>query len=190
MNLALPLAALLLGGGALFSLSRGGAVGDSSTREDMAEAKVTGSGIAAVLLSALGWLYTWGGAAVTTWSAAAALHAAGKAVVDCSLFASLALVKMGLRRTFKRYTAATLANACDPIAWGKQMPGDIAIYPGHVMIVLTAPDAHGDSSVIGASGGGSQTHGDDPNARVKTFKSAKYRGDFVTFGRLKATERG
>lgn len=189
----LPLGAALLGVGFLFSLSRGGAVGESSAREDMAEStkiSSSGTGIAGVLLAAVGWLYTWGGAAgLTTWAAAVALAGRGVGVVDCSLFASLALVKMGIRKTFKRYTAMSLANACDPIAWGDQQPGDVAIYPGHVMIVLTGPDGKGDSRVIGASGGGSSTHGDNPNARVKTFDSARYRKDFVCFGRLKTSER-
>jgi hypothetical protein len=189
----IPLGVALLAGGALFSLSRGGAVGESSQREDMAESttvSTAGTGGASVLLAAVGWLYLWGGAPVTTWAAAVALGAAGKGVVDCSLFCSLALVKLGIRKTFKRYTSGTLAAACDPVPFGKQRPGDVAIYPGHVMMVLSDPDAKGDSRVIGASGGGSKTRGDDPNARVKTFDSAKYRKDFVCFGRLKAAERG
>lgn len=175
----------------LFSKSRGGAVGENSMREDMPETSASGNvGAAAVLLDALGWLYTWGGAAgVTTWAAAKAIAAKGLGVVDCSLFVSLALVVMGIRKTFRRYTSGGLAAASDPIAWGKQVPGDIVYYPGHVMMVLSHPDANGDSQVIGASGGGSKTHGDNPNAKVKVFASMKYRKDFVCVMRLKASER-
>jgi len=191
---ALPIAAALLVGGLLFSVSRGGAVGENSAREDSVESSSTSygrTGIAGVLLAAVGWLYTWGGApGLTTWAAAVALAAQGKGVTDCSLFASLALVRMGLRKTFKRYTAATLANACDKVPEGQQRPGDIAIYPGHVMVVLSEPDANGVSRVIGASGGDHTTHGDNPNARVKVFDSARYRKDFICYGRLKAGERG
>jgi cell wall-associated NlpC family hydrolase len=162
-----------------------------SAREDSREGTVSASadyGVADPLLDALGWLYTWGGSP-RTWGDAEQLARAGRGVVDCSGFASLALVRMGLRKSYKRYTALTLANASDPVAWGKQQPGDIAVYPGHVMIVLSRPRSDGDSKVIGASGGGSKTRGNDPNARVKVFDSARYRKDFMTFGRLKATER-
>lgn len=172
------------------SQRKGGALGeDNSAREDMAESNPTstsGYGIAGVLLDALGWLYTWGGAAgVTTWAAAEAVAAKGKGVVDCSLFACLALVRMGVWKAFRRLTSRQIADACAPVVWGQQRPGDLVYYPGHVMVVLSYPRADGDSEVIGASGGGSSTHGDDPNARVKVFKSARYRRDFVTFMRPK-----
>ena len=192
MNAAPVVALVALAFAVLFSKSRGGAVGENSEREDMPEtSKVGNVGIASVLLDAVGWLYTWGGAAgAVTWAAAKAIAATGVGVVDCSLFVSLALHKLGIRKTFKRYTSRGLAAASDPIAWGKQVPGDIVYYPGHVMVVLSHPAASGDSQVIGASGGGSSTHGDNPNAKVKVFGSMKYRKDFVCVMRLKASERG
>lgn len=192
MNAAPIVAIVALAFAVLFSKSRGGAIGDDSQREDMADtSKITGTvGAASVLLEALGWLYTWGGAAgAVTWAGAKAIAATGVGVVDCSLFVSLALHKMGVRKTFKRYTSGSLAAACDPVTWGQQIPGDVVYYPGHVMSVLTHPDGGGDSQVIGASGGNSKTHGDNPNAKVKVFASMKYRKDFVCVMRLKASER-
>lgn len=175
----------------------GGRRSGNSAREDDVEGSAGGNmGKAAVLTELLGAPYYWGGHetdgadkddSVTTWEEALALLRAGATGwgLDCSLFANLALVKLRLWPAFKRKTAATLANDSNPVAWGEQRPGDLAYYPGHVMMVLTYPNAAGDSEVIGASGGGSTTFGNDPNARVKRFASAKYRSDFVTFMRPK-----
>lgn len=182
--------ALVYGLKGKLGVARGGST--TSQREDAMEATPKGSGYGAaqVLLAALGWLYTWGGhARAVTWDAALALGKTGVGVVDCSLFACLALAKLGRWPAgwgkVKHMTSSMLAYACDPVAWGHQVPGDLAYYPGHVMVVLSYPTMTGDSEVIGASGGGSSTHGDDPNARVKTFASARYRSDFVTFMRPK-----
>lgn len=192
-----PLALLALLGipVAAFLVTRGKAPDGAanSRREEMGESTSTSGsyGGAKGLLGALGWPYKFGGQAATpTW-------ARGPEGVDCSEFAALALHRMGLWPaswgSFRQIPARELANKwCDAVAWGKQRPGDLAYYPGHVMVVLSYPRSDGDSEVIGASGGDSDTQGYDPmgpgysaNARVKKFASARYRSDFVTFMRPK-----
>lgn len=191
---------LLVGGlaaaGAMLGKGGGRRSGNSAREDDVESAGGGNMGKAAVLTELLGAPYYWGGHetdgadkddSVTSWEEAVALLRAGATGwgLDCSLFANLALVKLRLWPSFRRKTAATLAADSNPVKWGEQRPGDLAYYPGHVMVVLTHPDDHGDSEVIGASGGGSGTFGNDPNARVKRFASAKYRSDFVTFMRPK-----
>jgi hypothetical protein len=81
--------------------------------------------------------------------------------------------------------AKALADGSTPVQLGSQRPGDLAYYPGHVMVVCGQAGAGGHSPVIGASGGTRTTLGQDPNARIKTFTSGAYRKDFVTYMRLK-----
>lgn len=108
--------------------------------------------------------------------------------VDCSGSVLMASVRVGIiPATWPDMSAAAIADACDPIPVGSQMPGDIAIYPGHVMFVYSYPRAEqgGHSAVWGARGGDSHTHGDNPNAYVGVYSSAKYNPSFVTYGRWK-----
>lgn len=132
------------------------------------------------VLASLGWPYFFGkGTPATKWSD-------GPNGVDCSGYAQMVLVKLGLlSATAGDRGAAALADDSDPIAVGEQRAGDMAYYPGHVMIVAGNPGSDGHSPVIGASGGDKLTLGNNPNAKVKLFDSALYRGDFVTYMRLK-----
>lgn len=142
----------------------------------------TGTSIA--LAQALGWPYWYGkGDPGTPWSD-------GPAGVDCSGFAQMGLVLLGeLSPAARDRGADTLAADSDPVAVGDQGIGDMAYYPGHVMLVASAPGPDGHSQVIGASGGGRTTLGGDPDARVKLFDTALYRSDFVTYMRLKEDQR-
>lgn len=189
----LLLAALALGGFALFG-GRGGRRNRrvaNSTREDMADSlDITVDSTSWALLSdAVGWPYWWGrGSPSTSWSD-------GAKGVDCSGFVQMALVRLGKLGSGQPDRGAMgLANhALEPIAVGKQLPGDVAVYPGHVMLVIGPPVGGGHSAVMGASGGHGAnlakgilpTLGDDPNAKVKTFSTALYRRDFVTYGRVR-----
>lgn len=110
--------------------------------------------------------------------------------LDCSGALQFFLVRLGiLSPDYPDRGSAQLAADADPIAWGSQQPGDFAVYPGHVMLVISAPDDQGDSAVFGASGGTEITKGDDPEAFVRGYSSALYRDDFVTFARLKDGKR-
>jgi cell wall-associated NlpC family hydrolase len=128
-----------------------------------------------------GWPYAWGGGAPSTpW-------ADGPKGVDCSGFVQMALVRLGyLDSGATDRGARALADGCVPVSLGEQEPGDLAYYPGHVMLVCGPPGQDGHAPVIGASGGTSDTHGDDPKAYVKVFDTGAYRRDFVTYMRLKA----
>lgn len=151
-------------------------------------------GIGQQLLPSVGWLYTWGGAPAT-WAEAMALAAAGQGVCDCSGYARVALRHLHLWPSAwgnGRPTTRIFADNCDPVPLGQQRPGDLAYYPGHVMVVLSYP--HPEllaSAVIGASGGREGTRGNNPNARVKIFPTHLYRRgrdgkqDFITFMRPK-----
>lgn len=127
------------------------------------------------LLATIGVPYAWGsGTPATPWPSDR---------YDCSGFAQGALVYLGLlRRAEPDRSAAALADACDPVELGHQRLGDLAFYGTggvhHVMVCL------GDGWVIGASGGGSETHGDDPRAHVQLHHYL-YRRDWVCFGRIK-----
>lgn len=129
---------------------------------------------------AYGWPYYWGkGSPSTPWSK-------GPEGVDCSGFVCMALVKLGtIPSTTGDLSSRAIADRCDPVEVGQQRPGDVAYYPGHIMLVVGYPDDDydGHSAVMGASGGRNGTFGTDPNARVKVFPAGDYRSDFVTYGR-------
>lgn len=144
------------------------------------------------LAESLGWPYWYGrGAPETPWTE-------GILGVDCSGYAQMGLVRLGLLSpTYSDRSSYGLAADADPIAVGDQLVGDLALYPGHVMVVYEDASGPGEhSAVIGASGGGRGTYGDDPNARVKLFDTALYRNgddglpDFVTYARLKPGKDG
>lgn len=171
----LPPAALV--GLAIWAFRRG----INSAKEDMKDTTNTDySDLPSTILGAIGWPYYYGkGSPSTPWSD-------GPKGVDCSGFVQMALVKLGkLSSTATDRGATQLANDSNPIATGQQKTGDIAVYNGHVMLVAGPPGADGHSPVIGASGGHTYTLGNDPNARVKLFTTAKYRNDFLTYARLK-----
>lgn len=153
--------------------------GANSAREDQVESLETTCD--PTLSTALGWRYYFGkGSPATPWSS-------GPDGVDCSGFAQMALVKLNLLSSSAPDRGArTLADDSDPVELGQQRIGDLAYYPGHVMVVAGSPGYDGHSPVIGASGGTSTTLGTDENARVKLFSSGAYRSDFVTYMRLRA----
>jgi cell wall-associated NlpC family hydrolase len=156
--------------------------GSNSEKEDMGESKSTvGSSLPSDVMASLGWPYFFGkGSPSTKW-------ADGKNGVDCSGYAQMVLVKLGLLSSNAGDRgAASLADDSNPVEIGDQKAGDLAYYPGHVMVVAGPPGADGHSPVIGASGGGKTTLGNDPDARIKYFDTAKYRSDFVTYMRLKS----
>jgi len=150
-------------------------------------------GEAAVLLEGLDAPYYWGGKGVTHWEDLVRNLADDNAPpwgVDCSFWACLAWEKMGIRpldKAHPRLNTTGLANICNVVELGKQRPGDLAYYPGHVMVVLSYPGADGHSEVIGASGGRHTTFGDDPNARVKIQPTGNYRREnpWMFYMRLK-----
>lgn len=152
--------------------------GDGSEREDRLPSDRSAPD---ELEDSLGWPYSFGGGAPSTaWSK-------GWDGVDCAGYAQMALVRLGLLSSSASDRGArSLADDSDPLEVGEQEPGDLAYYPGHVMIVVSDPGSDGHSAVMGASGGTSITFGDDPNAKVKAFSSALYRGDFVTYMRLRS----
>jgi cell wall-associated NlpC family hydrolase len=125
--------------------------------------------------------YWWGkGTPATLWPSDA---------YDCSGFAQGALVFLGqLRKSEPDRGAHDLANASDQVDEADVRLGDMAFYGGrdrsgaqhisHVMLCL------GGEWVIGASGGGSKTLGNDPKAYVQLRRDG-YRDDLVCFGRLK-----
>jgi cell wall-associated NlpC family hydrolase len=168
-------AAAAAAGGAWWVRQRGA----NSAREDMAE------NLSVVcdptLATALGWPYWFGkGSPSTPWES-------GPDGVDCSGFAQMALVKLNkLSSSARDRGARTLADESDPIELGQQRIGDLAYYPGHVMVVAGTPGPDGHSPVIGASGGGELDLGNNPNARVKLFSTALYNTEFVTYMRPRA----
>ena len=132
--------------------------------------------------SCLGWPYFYGqGGPATPWDQ-------GKAGVDCSGLVQMCAVQDGqLSASSPDRGATDLANASDPIAVGQQQPGDFACYPGHIAYVVGHPNPEQGyhSAILSASGGTRTTNGNDPNARVKLFDSGAYRGDFLTYARLR-----
>ena len=166
---------LALGGFVAWAWKRG----SNSAQADMPDS-VTAS-CDGRIIDALGWPYFFGkGDPSTPWSD-------GPKGVDCSGSAQMALVRLGeLSSSAGDRGASSLANDSNPIPVGSQGVGDLAYYPGHVMVVCGPPGPDGHSPVIGASGGHAYTLGTDPNARVKLYSTGKYRSDFVTYMRLKS----
>lgn len=164
----------------------------TSHREHMPAATTTSASstsIGRLLLSALGIPYSYGAGSPATPFGQMATGIKGGRGLDCSGFAQSALVALGrLPSSAPDRSAAALADLAAPVAIGAQRAGDLAFYGSgrvsHVMVVLTDADAAGVSEVIGASGGRPSTNGDDPNARIKSYTSHKYRRDFVAFGRI------
>lgn len=99
--------------------------------------------------------------------------------VDCSGWVLMSWVRLGLLPATERdHGAMDIANTMC-VETKEPRLGDVAIYPGHVMLCLDA------ELVIGASGGDHTTHGDKPSACVQ-MHHFHYRTDFVCFARLRA----
>jgi cell wall-associated NlpC family hydrolase len=108
------------------------------------------------ILGAWGIRYVYGaGEPLTPWGADG---------YDCSGFVQGALVRLGILSVMAPDRRAyTLAMCSDPVPEGEEKLGDMAFYGApvsHVMLVL------GKGIVLGARGGDSTTHGDNPKAYV------------------------
>lgn len=172
----------VLAGGAVVWYYFDAMADNQNSAEGMDTEVLTGSAASAVageLADAIGWPYWYGqGGPSTPW-------ANGSRGVDCSGFAQMALVRLGLlSSSAPDRSASALAYACDAVAVGEQVPGDLAYYPGHVAVVVGDPDLDGHSAVMSADGHAT-TRGDVASEHVKVHSTARYRGDFVTYMRLK-----
>lgn len=133
----------------------------------------------------LGWPYYWNrGGPSTPW-------ANGPQGVDCSGYAQMVLVQLGVLDANATDRAATaLANASDEVPVGSQQPGDLALYneATHVMVVAGPPGQDGHSPVAGASGGGPDDKGDNPDARVKLYANgySYWPSGFMCYMRLRS----
>lgn len=157
--------------------------GDNSALEDQEGplAPRDAVDVAGQLGDAVGWPYFFGrGTPATPWEN-------GPEGVDCSGFAQMALVRLGILSDYATDRGArTLADDSDPLETGEQEPGDLAYYPGHVAVVISDPGEDGHSEVMCASGHAT-TFGNLPDTEcVKVYATALYRSDFVTYMRLRA----
>lgn len=162
--------------GARILLSRRGE-GDSSTREERAPglSGADDAGDVAIFREALGVFYYWGGGRGEPYPAGG---------YDCSGYVDSALRAAGYTLPWAASSASTATmlsalGAFRPLSQGEEAPrGAIVAYgsktPSHVMLSTG-------EGVIGASGGGSSTFGNDPNAAVKEFDTAWYRSDVLGY---------
>jgi cell wall-associated NlpC family hydrolase len=92
--------------------------------------------------------------------------AEGPSMFDCSGFAWYVLHTDTHLTSAGRTTAAGLSHAPYTTSTSSPEKGDLVFYSSGGISHVTIALGQG-SQVIGASGGGSHTHGQDPNARVK-----------------------
>ena len=92
--------------------------------------------------------------------------AEGPSMFDCSGFAWYVLHTDMHLTSAGRTTAAGLSHAPYTTHTSHPEKGDLVFYSSGGISHVTIALGQG-SEVIGASGGGSHTHGQDPNARVK-----------------------
>jgi len=175
---------LVAGGGLIWWYAEH--TGDDNSAEGIDTEVLTGPAAtetAGQLADAIGWPYFWNrGTPATPWSD-------GPRGVDCSGFAQMALVRLGLlSSSAPDRSSSALAYACDPVDVCEQVPGDLAYYPGHVAVVIGDPDLDGHSAVMCATGH-KGTEGNVPGEEVKVYATARYRSDFVTYMRLKPENR-
>ena len=171
------------------------AADEDSTREDFRETEL---GEPSVLFEAIDVPYSWGaGTPATPWPTgqpgynSATNQREGPDGWDCSGFAQAGLVRLGLLdSSAPDRTAQGLFDLSAPVTSELDArEGDLAFYGSsdrsisHVMLI-SGPFIDGGLPVVGASGGGSSTFGDNPDARVKRFSDVEYRGDLVGLGRL------
>lgn len=144
-----------------------------------------------LLLTSIGAPYSWGagrlqGAEIAPASGVPGLG--GGRGWDCSGYAQWALVQLSLVRPDAWYdlTADDLRRVCDEVPGSRYAVGDLALYGSrshvsHVMVVLGGGLF---PMVIGASGGGRATNGNNPRACVQV-RPLTYRTDLVMVGRIK-----
>jgi hypothetical protein len=137
--------------------------------------------------TAMGRRYSWGGGGPgAPWPAGDAGDGGGVGW-DCSGLVGAAWAGLLLMPwAGPRFATSTVAELCDAVPLGTQKPGDAVLYDGHIVLVLTWPDAAGDSLVLSASNGGKDTNADDPGATVKVWSTWRYRSDAKTALRPKA----
>jgi hypothetical protein len=135
-------------------------VPDSSYTTRRSEEKVWN-----LLSSAKGWPYRWGGG-VDPISGLGLPWSEGRRGVDCAGFATMAIERLAANGFFSSKPLSVRWSAEAAKKYGHRVsvpqPGDLAVYVGHIEVVLRAlPD--GDAKIFGASG---------DHVQVKT--SAKY----------------
>jgi hypothetical protein len=139
--------------------------------------------------AAMGRPYSWGGGGPgAPWPAGDAGDGGGVGW-DCSglvgaAWAALLLIPWST----PRFWTGSVEALCERVPLGSQRPGDAVLYDGHIVLVLTWPDANGDSLVLSASNGGRGTNADDPGATVKVWSSWRYRSDAKTALRPNAAQ--
>lgn len=173
--MSFPWVGLALLGARVLLTRRAG--GDSSAREETAPglSAADDAGDVAIFREALGVPYYWGAGRGEPYPAKG---------YDCSGYVDSALRAAGYALPWAASAASTSAmysalGAPRALSPGEEAPrGAIIAYgtktPSHVMLSTG-------EGVIGASGGGSSTRGDDPNAAVKEFETAWYRGDLLGY---------
>ncbi|HET7502029.1 MAG TPA: 3D domain-containing protein [Kofleriaceae bacterium] len=110
--------------------------------------------------------------------------AQGPSMFDCSGFSWYVLHSDTHLTTAGRTNAAGLSHAPYTTATHEPEKGDLVFYAGSGGIThVTIAEGSG-SKTIGASGGGSHTHGDNPKAKVKVTDWTKD-GRSVSFGSIK-----
>ena len=141
--------------------------------------------------TAMGRPYSWGaGGPGAPWPGGAAGEGGGVGW-DCSGLVAAAWAALLLMPwSGPRFWTGSVEGICDAVQLGAQRPGDAVLYDGHIVLVLTWPDAKGDSLVLSASNGGRGTNADDPAATVKVWSSWRYRSDAKTALRPKAELAG
>jgi 3D (Asp-Asp-Asp) domain-containing protein len=91
----------------------------------------------------------------------------GPSMFDCSGFAWYVLHSDMHLTTAGRTTAAGLSHSPYTTPTSKPEKGDLVFYAGSSGISHVTVATGSGSQVVGASGGGPSTHGQDPNAKVK-----------------------
>lgn len=145
-----------------------------------------------LVLSAIGTLYAYGAGTLKgapSYGPDGAPDPKGRKGWDCSGFVQWALYVLGLLRpdAWHDMTAHDIANACNPVRDRKPRLGDLVFYGRngritHVMLCLN------ETMVIGATGGDSRTHADNPKACVQVLP-IRYRYDVVVIAELKPQYR-
>lgn len=183
-----PLALIAAAAGLFFALSKRSPSG--SGREDEDALTDLPPRFPAELVPLVGAPYSYGGGrAASAWPDGSPGDGGGVGF-DCSSLAWWAVAALSTEGAtedalgpLETVHVGQLAERLSAANDGAQLfPGDIAVYgeswddPSHVAVIATS-----DGAVITASGGGPSTNGDSPDARVKVFDSAAYRGDLLGY---------
>jgi len=175
-------------------LARGGVGGVDSSLEDGEATQMSADGIDPRLAVAVGLPFSWGAGTPSTPLHTGEVSSLGPddapAGFDCSGLVQAALVALGLLSPTERDRSAAALWAAGVAVSDDVRVGDVAGYSSngrtitHVAIAGADADGSGVAPVLSASGGYSDTFGDDPDAAVKVWSSPEYRSDFVGWRRL------